>query len=921
MQPLPVDELLPEVTESLRRVPSLVVEAPPGAGKTTRVPPALLDAGLGGGGDILVLEPRRLAARLSARRVAEELGEEVGQTVGYQVRFEDVSGPRTRVRFVTEGVLTRRLLADPELAGVGAVVLDEFHERHLQTDLALALLKRLQSTTRPDLRLVVMSATLDAEPVSRYLGGCPRLRSEGRRFEVAVEHLARHDDRPLETLVAEAAGRLVRESPDGDVLVFLPGAAAIRRAQEACGALAAEAGLLVLPLHGELSAEAQDRAVRPADRRKLILSTNVAETSVTVEGLAAVIDSGLARVAGHSPWSGLPVLKVGRVSRASAAQRAGRAGRTREGRCLRLYTAQDFALRPEFETPEVRRLDLSEAVLELRAAGVRDPRAFDWFEPPSAEALAAADALLGRLGAVDAGGRLTETGRMMLRLPLHPRLARLVVEGESRGVGREACVLAALAGERDIRSRPDAFGTAAPGRTGAQTSRTPGARDSPRAAGAHADSDLLELYDLFLEAESARFDPARLRELMLDRNAVRSAARVASQLARALSAAARRKGAPAAPGRRPTTAPGHGHAPATGRGRAAAAGRGDTAMTGRGSGAASSSPTRDEEDEALLVSTLAGFPDRVARRRGAAQAAREASIELALSGGGSARLAPESVVRGADFLVAVEAEERPQPGARGPGVFVWLASRVEPEWLLDLFPEWLKDETEVVWNAGAERVEVTSRLVYDGLVVEESKPRRGGGPEAARALAEAAAAAGLRAFGDTAPLESFMARVEFLARALPEENLPPLDEADALEALRGLCEGRTSFAELRAALRAGELLELLRARLTPEQNRLLAREAPERVALARGRAARVGYARGAEPFIASRLQDFFGMSEAPRVARGRVALVLHLLAPSQRPVQVTTDLAGFWQRHYPRVRQELSRRYPKHQWPADPLSA
>jgi ATP-dependent helicase HrpB len=896
MQPLPVDELLPEMAESLRRVPNLVIEAPPGAGKTTRVPPALLDAGLAGAGDVLVLEPRRLAARLSARRVAEERGEEVGRTIGYQVRFEDVSGPRTRVRFITEGVLTRRLLSDPRLEGVGAVVLDEFHERHLQADLALALLKRLQATARPDLRLVVMSATLDAEPVARYLGGCPRLRSEGRRFEVAVEHLTRPDDRPLETLVAEAAARLVREGLDGDVLVFLPGAAAIRRAQSSCERLAAEAGLLVLPLHGELSVEAQDRALRPADRRKLILSTNVAETSVTVEGLAAVIDSGLVRRAGHSPWSGLPVLKVGRVSRASAAQRAGRAGRTRRGRCLRLYTAQDLALRAEFEPPEVRRLDLSEAVLELRAAGVADPLAFDWFEPPSTEALAAADALLARLGAVDEAGGLTETGRRMLRLPLHPRLARLVVEGETRGFAREACLLAALAGERDIRERPGAFGRRPPESHGTGSPETPGTRGRTRLTDGHADSDLLELYERFAEAERVRFDSSRLRELMLDGGAVRSAARVASQLVRALSSAPRGKG----------------EAPMPGPGRAAAPGKGN---------AVSPSPLTNEAEEGLLISTLAGFPDRVARRRAAPQGAREASAEVLLAGGGSARLAPESVVDGAEFLVAVEAEERSQPGARGPGVLVRMASRVEPEWLLDLFPESLRDETEVLWNAEAERVEVTTRLLYDGLLIEESRPRRGGGPEAARALFEAARDAGLRAFGDTAPLESFLARVEFLTRTLPESGLPSLGEDDALEALGKLCEGRTSFAELRAAFRTGELLERLRARLTPEQARLLAREAPERVALARGRQARVTYGRGAEPYLAARLQDFFGMRESPRVARGRVPLVLHLLAPSQRPVQVTTDLAGFWQRHYPRLRQELSRRYPKHQWPADPLSA
>jgi len=370
VQALPIDSILPEIVASLRRSPNLVIEAPPGAGKTTRVPPALLDAGLAGEGEVWVLEPRRLAARLSARRVAEERCERLGETIGYQVRFEEMAGPRTRLRFLTEGVLTRRLLSDPKIKNVGVVVLDEFHERHLQADMALALLRRLQQTARPDLRLVVMSATLEAAPIARFLGDCPTLCAEGRRFEVETEHLARPDDRPLAEQVAAAVRRLLAEGLDGDVLVFLPGASEIRRAQAACAGLASQAGLLLLPLHGELPAAEQDTAVRPSEQRKIILSTNVAETSVTIDGVVAVIDSGLARIASHSPWSGLPQLNVARISRASAAQRTGRAGRTRPGRCLRLYTTQDFAARPEHEAPEIQRLDLAEPALELHAAAL-----------------------------------------------------------------------------------------------------------------------------------------------------------------------------------------------------------------------------------------------------------------------------------------------------------------------------------------------------------------------------------------------------------------------------------------------------------------------------------------------------------------------------------------------------------------------
>jgi ATP-dependent helicase HrpB len=871
VQSLPIDGLLGEAVGALARAASLVIEAPPGAGKTTRVPPALLDAGAAGAGEVWVLEPRRLAARLSARRVAEERGESLGETVGYQVRFEEAAGPRTRIRFLTEGVLTRRLLSDPLLERAGVVILDEFHERHLQADLALALLKRLQRERRPDLRLVAMSATLDAAPLARYLDDCPVLRSEGRRFEVAVEHLARPDERPLEEQVEGAVRRLCAEGLDGDVLVFLPGAAAIRRAQAACARVAAEEDLLVLPLHGELPADEQDRAVRPADRRKLILSTNVAETSVTIEGVVAVVDSGLARVAGHSPWSGLPALKVGRVSQASAVQRAGRAGRTRPGRCLRLYTAQDFAARPAHETPEVGRLDLAEAVLELRAAGVKDLSEFDWFEAPPAEALAAADSLLDRLGALR-GGELTPLGRRMLRLPLHPRLARLVAEGESRGVGREACVVAALIAERDIRR-------------GVELSAAPGAGEPQRRArdlhARHGSSDLLELYDLFAEAARLRFAPGLLRAAGLNPNAVRHVERARRQLQN-LTSGARRKGEDG--GAQPLSA---------------------------------------EQEEALLISVLAGYPDRVARRRDFKVSGSE-TPELLLSGGGAARLAPESVVRGREFLVAVEAEERKPAGRepaalRGAQVLVRLASAVEPEWLLDLFTDSLAERTEARWNSQAERAEVWGRLVYDQLVIDEWRAKGGGREEAARVLAAAALDKGPAAFVEPEALERFLARVEFVARAFPDANFTAVGGEEVLAALGEMCEGRRSFAELREAARAGELFERLRARLSPEQSRLLAQMAPERVTLAGGRQARVSYEAGREPFIASRLQDFFGMREGPRLAGGRVRVVLHLLAPNQRPVQVTTDLAGFWEREYPRVRRELGRRYPRHAWPEDPL--
>jgi ATP-dependent helicase HrpB len=871
MQSLPIDALLPEIARSLRRAPNLVIEAPPGAGKTTRVPPMLLDAGLAGDGEVWVLEPRRLATRLAARRVAEERGEQLGETVGYQVRFEEVAGPRTRLRFLTEGVLTRRLLSDPWLERVNTIVLDEFHERHLTADLSLALLRRLQREARPDLRLIAMSATLEAAPVARYLGDCPVLRSEGRRFEVSVEHLARPDERPLALQVEAALRRLLAESTEGDVLVFLPGAAEIRRSQEACAQLAAQSDLLILPLHGELPLAEQDRAVRPHERRKIILSTNVAETSVTIEGVVAVVDSGLARIAGHSNWSGVKQLGVARISQAAAIQRAGRAGRTRRGRCLRLYTAQDFAARPAHETPEIQRLDLAEPALELHAAGIEDLHGFEWFETPARAALDAAEALLLRLGAIEVGGRVTDTGARMLRLPLHPRLARLVVEAERRGVAREACVISALINERDIRAGQSLLPE----------------RERRRATEpfTHGPSDLLELFDLFKEAERAGFAPERLRRLQLNSSAVRAVEKASRQLQRLC--------------------------------------RGERARNGKRAVALTSS-----EETEILISVLAGYPDRVGRRRARSVDAKRAGDEVLLAGGGAAAsLAPESVVRGAEFLVAVDAEERAGRTGRGRGeTVIRLASAIEPEWLLDLFTERVRETIEVRWNSVAERVEVVRRLVYDELVLDESRAvevgeGEAGSDEAARVLMEAALAAGVQAFVEREAIDRLLARVEFMARTFPEKEFPVLGEDDVREALTRLCAGRSSFAELREAARAGGLVGELRRKLTAEQARLLATMAPERVALAGRREVRVNYESGQQPWLASRLQDFFGMKEGPTVACGRVAVVLHLLAPSQRPVQLTTDLAGFWTRHYPQVRRELSRRYPRHAWPENPLEA
>ncbi|MCC6783185.1 MAG: ATP-dependent helicase HrpB [Planctomycetes bacterium] len=452
MQPLPIDAVLADAVAAVRRCGRLVLAAPPGSGKTTRIPAALVDAGLGG--EVLVLEPRRLAARAAARRVAEERGGRLGDEVGYQVRHETLASERTRLRFVTEGVLVRRVVADPFLEGVAAVVLDEFHERHVETDLALAMLREVRETVRPELALVVMSATLEAEPIAAFLGAAPILRAEGRRFDVAVRHRGRPGPKDrLEDAVRAAVVDALQET-GGDVLVFLPGVEEIRRAARALEATARGQSLDVLPLHGNLAPEEQDRAIARGPRRKVVLATNVAESSVTIDGVSAVVDSGLARVLRSDPARGVDVLRVERISLASAAQRAGRAGRTGPGVCHRLWSAGDERGLPAFDTPELKRADLAGPALLVRAFAGRAPRDFAWFEAPERAALDAADALLTELAAVDDAGRVTAIGRRMLASPVHPRLARALVEGERLGCGEGIAAAVAVLAERDFVRRP-----------------------------------------------------------------------------------------------------------------------------------------------------------------------------------------------------------------------------------------------------------------------------------------------------------------------------------------------------------------------------------------------------------------------------------------------------------------------------------
>lgn len=746
---LPVEALREPFQQALRDHPLVVVQAPPGSGKTTCIPLWLE-------GRVIVLEPRRLAARWAARYVAGKLGQAVGEEVGYQVRFDNATSERTRIVYATEGILTRRLLDDPELKGIEAVLLDEFHERHLHAEVALALLRR-----RPGLKLVLMSATLDADTLSQQLGGVPVLKSEGRLHPVAVSY---HEGTgALEEQVHRAVQRALRAT-QGHVLVFLPGAGEIRKCRELLpGALA---------LHGELSPEEQDLVVQPSVERKVILSTNVAETSVTIEGVTAVIDSGLARVAvGRS-------LRLERIARSSADQRAGRAGRTGPGHCYRLYSERDYAGRPLWQEPEIRRLELSQVVLELERMGLA-PEQLPWLEPPPAQSLEQARWLLTRLGALHEG-KITEMGRLIARYPVHPRIGRLL----------EACGdyrLAAMLSER------------------------------------------AERVD----------EPARLRYLSdplhwLPRAQV---SKVARQLERI--------GGP----RRP--------------------------------------PSEKEQLRALLLA----FPDRVGRLRGQ---------EVVLAYGQSARVAESSVVGGVDLVVVVELDERFEPG--GKKLIARQLSAIQADWLYEHFFDELEESQEFSLVDG--RVEERNRVRYGQLVLEESRRLAAPSEGASRVLFEH-----LRKRELPDSVLNQLARLATVARALPEEGLSLPDQAAIEAALLRLCEGKTRLEDVPLFALVGEL-GLPQSRL--EQL------APGHVSIpGRGRV-KVNYEPDRDPWVASRLQDFCGLKEGFKIARGRVPIVLHLLAPNNRPVQITTDLAGFWQRTYPGVRRELSRRYPRHPWPEDP---
>jgi len=849
---LPVADVLGGVVAA-SRTGAVVVTAPPGSGKTMLVPTAVLDD-LPPPARVILLQPRRLAARSVAGQIARLRNVPLGGEVGYQVRFDARVSRGTRLIVETTGIMLRRLLGDITLDGIGAVVLDEFHERTIEMDLVLGLLVRVRQTLRPDLRIIVMSATLAAEPVARLLapepqsggaaGACPIISAHGRLFPVDLRYARRGEQRDLVAAVAAAVPEAIRDT-DGHVLVFLPGVGEILRCERELSAAAERQGHAVLTLFGDLPAEQQDRVLADVGRRKIILSTNVAETSLTIPGISAVIDSGLARQLVVSPATGLPRLELIPISQASAEQRAGRAGRTGPGICWRLWDEASHHHRPPADLPEAVRGDLAGPLLHLLTVG--EQRDFPWLDQPPADSLEHARRLLQQLGAIEPGAtaaddRVTPLGVELARLPAHPRLARLLLAGARHGVPRETAIAAALLSERD------------PFRAGAQGGKGPRDRLSVRIR-----SDVVDRVTLLMGfAGGVSPGPGGpSSDLQLHAGAAENVLRAAAQLEGLIDA--------------PT------------------------------------GPPPADPDLGLMRALLDAFPDRVARLRPGAQ------DRGTMVGGRGVRLDGGSRVRHEPFFLAIDINDA------GGEASVRLASAVEQAWLTGghLADTNLRAVEELLYHPSRRQVEARLRRYWIDLVIEESPIAIRDAAAAADLLAATASPqlAAVLPGADTAA-GGFLARARWLAGAMPDLGWPPLADTDLARLLPTVCAGLRSLDDIAGA----DWLSPLHALVGHERLAELDRLAPAQLELPNGRRYKLAYAAGGPPVLAARIQELFGVPETPRIAGGRVPVLLHLLGPNHRPQQVTSDLASFWKTTYAEVRKELRRRYPKHAWPEDPLA-
>ena len=840
---LPIFEIELSLLETLTTQKRLVLTAPTGSGKSTQVPQMLLDGGLLRDGQVTVLQPRRLPTRMLAAWVAQARDVKLGGAVGYQMRLDNVTSAATRICYVTEGVLLRRMLADPKLNGVSALIFDEFHERHLYGDITLARALQIQESARPDLIIIVMSATLDVATVEKYLQPCAVLSSEGRAYPVVVEYLSQPPgNAPVWDAAVKELQRLVREHPQGDALIFMPGAYEIARTvQAARDALGPQ--FVVFPLHGELPPSDQDAAIARYERRKIVVATNVAETSLTIDGVRLVIDSGLARIPRFDPYRGINTLLVEKISRAAADQRAGRAGRTASGHCLRLWTAYEQNARPAQELSEVKRLDLAEVILTLKASGVNEVKTFRWLEAPDPLALERAESLLADLAAIEGTtGAITPLGRRMLAFPAHPRYARMLLAAQDYGCVRPIALIAALTQGRDLLSRR-------------QAKQIDDSRDE--LLDAETESDFFVLMRAWRYAEQSGYQMERCRRLGINAQAARQIGPLFEQFLRI------------------------------------------AAEEGLDIG------EKPMDRAAVRRCLLVAFPDHLAKRLDAG------SLRCELVHGRRGALARESVVKARLFVVAEVREVESGGGRqRNLNVVLNLATAVEEEWLREMFPQGFNDVQIVDYDPALRRVVARQERRFRDLVLEEKVSDYPPVDEAAGILAGEVAAGRLVLENWDETVEHWILRVNRLREWMPELELPAITEEDRGVMIEHLCHGAFSYNEIKNR----PVLPVVKSWLSRQQQTWIEEYTPERIQLPKGRMKKVVYSAAGPPTIAARIQDLYGIKDALWIANRRVRIRIQVLAPSNRPVQITENLGDFWRDTYPKLKQQLQRRYPKHEW-------
>ncbi len=831
---LPILQYRDQIVAGLTDQAMVVLSAPTGSGKSTQVPQFLLDSELCPG-EILVLQPRRIAAKMLAYRISQERGGRVGDEIGFQTRFEKAVGSQTRVRFITEGILPRMLMGSPELAGISAVVFDEFHERSITTDIGLSLVRELRNRSRPDLKMVVMSATLESGPVAEFLDGSREISAEGMMYPVDLRYRSPGDTSKPWEKASRAAADLIKETSEGDILVFMPGAYEIRRTVSSLENISFGEPVQIETLHGDHSPEAQQRALTPGSRRKVIVATNIAETSLTIPGIRHVVDSGLARISRYDPARGFSTLYVEPISVASADQRAGRAGREAPGVCVRMWTRGSHAGRPQRTPPEILRVDLAETVLTLSRLGYTDPFSFPWFETPPDEALHRAVDLLDDLHARNrTTGALTPVGEDMSRLPMHPRLGRLVLESSKRGVFSLGVLSAAILSERGVlTSRPMV--------------ETPS--DQPA-------SDYVALAILLTKARDARFERNACARLGINGSAARAIDRTARYYADVCS-------------------------------------RQNLDFL----------DTSIEPGVELAKSLLIAYPDHLARKLS------PATLQCEMRNGRKGELSTLSAVRKAQLLIAADIRET-RNVKKTMKVVLSLAVEVYEEWLEELFPETVRNESGLVWNPAKKAVEQRRAKSILGVVVQEQTDTPENSADASGVLADTIFESNLKLDGWDTRIDNLVERIRWVSQRYPDQGIPGLDQEDIRLLLHDLCAGETRYDKVKKR----PVDPLIRSFVSPSAMKFIDYVAPEIQQLPSGRKLRITYAPGQPPRGRARIQDLYGLDESPRVAEGAVVVLLEVLAPNNRPVQITEDLKSFWVNAYPEIKKSLSRRYPKHEW-------